>query len=81
MNDLLKKIYNNVLVYEKDTILLNTEIDNEINMLIKPYADTLNTDEIEQYKNILSSIALTAEQTGFELGVRFILSILCPTID
>lgn len=81
MNNIFKKIYNNVLVYEKETIKLNTKIDSEINELVTPYTNKLSDDELEQLKNALSSIALTSEQIGLELGVKFILNMLYSDID
>lgn len=71
MRKLLKKIYNNVLVYERNVINMNKDVEKEINILVEPYATKLSDDEMEELKNLLSVIALTAEQTGFEMGIRF----------
>lgn len=71
MRKLLKKIYNNVLVYERNVINMNKDVEKEISILVEPYATKLSDDEMEELKNLLSAIALTAEQTGFEMGIRF----------
>lgn len=71
MKDLLKKIYNDVLVYEHDFVEANKQVDKEINQLAEPYAKQLSDNEREKLNELLSAVTLTAEQTGFENGVRF----------
>ena len=36
----------------------------------------LSDDEMEQLKSLLYAISLSAEQTGFEVGVRFAVQLL-----
>lgn len=76
MSDLLKKIYNNVLVYEEDIVKTNREIDEERNRLVECYVQQLSDKEKDQLKDIMSSMALTAEMAGFENGVRFAFQLL-----
>lgn len=76
MNKLLFKIYQNVICYEKDTIARNKMVDEEINSIIEPYKEQLCEEQLEELKNLLASIALTAEQTGFETGVQFVIKLL-----
>ena len=76
MKDLLKKIYNAVLVYEKEVINSSKVVDEEIAQLIKPYEDKLSKNELEELYNLLYSTSLTAQQTGFELGVRLTIKML-----
>lgn len=81
MNDLLKKIYNDVLVYERDVVKINKKVDEEINRLVEPYTKQLSDDEMEKLKEMLSIVGLTAEQVGFENGVRFALKLLYPLLN
>lgn len=76
MNELLKKIYESVITYEKDTVEMGRRVDVEINKLIKPYAEQLTDKEMEQIKTLLYQTALTAEQEGFQLGIKYTLKIL-----
>ena len=71
MTELWKKIYNNVLVYEKDVIANNKLVDEEVAALVMQYKEKLSADELEELKNLLSSVVLIAEQTSFETGVRY----------
>lgn len=76
MKELLMKIYNSVLVYEDDVVNISKIIDDEINLLVEPYQTRLSNDELETLKNLLSSTALIAEQTGFEVGMRFAIKLI-----
>lgn len=48
MSDLLKKIYNEVLVYEQDVVKINLKVDQEINQLIASYTKQLSDDKTEK---------------------------------
>lgn len=76
MNELLQKIYNNVLVYEEQVINISKVVDDEINNLIEPHQNKLSATELEELKDLLSSTALVAEQTGFEIGMRFAIKLI-----
>lgn len=76
MKELLMKIYNSVLVYEDDVINISKVVDDEINLLVEPYQTRLSDDELETLKDLLSSTALIAEQTGFEVGMRFAIKLI-----
>lgn len=81
MNDLLKKIYNDVLVYEPDVVKTNLQADEEINQLTEPYKNQLPNDELEKLNDLLSMAVLTAEQAGFENGVRFAVKMLYSLLN
>lgn len=76
MNKLFKKIYQEVLVYEEDIVKGNHQVDKLLNDLTEPYKEQSTDDELEKLKELLSIMALTAEQTGFENGVKFTLKML-----
>lgn len=81
MKDLLKKIYNDVLVYESDVVKINKQVDEEINRLVKPYTKQISDNEMEKLKEMLSMAVLTAEQAGFENGVRFAVKLLYSLLN
>lgn len=80
MNDLLTKIYNNILVYDDEVININKAVDDEINQLIQTHKNSLSDYEIEELKDLLSSTALTAQQCGFKCGVQFIIKLISSSL-
>ena len=76
MNELLNKIYQEVLVYEEDIVNGNRNVDRLLNDLTEPYKAKLMDDEFDKLKELLSIMASTAEETGFENGVKFTLKML-----
>lgn len=80
MIDLLTKIYNNILVYEQDIIKLNKATDDEINQLLQSHKDNLSSTEIDELKDLLSSIALIAQQSGFKSGIKFIINLIYSSL-
>lgn len=80
MIDLLTKIYNNILVYEQDIIKLNKATDDEINQLLQSHKDNLSSTEIDELKELLSSTALIAQQSGFKSGIKFIINLIYSSL-
>lgn len=80
MNDLLTKIYNNILVYDDEIININKAVDDEINQLIQTHKNSLTDYEIEELKDLLSSTALTSQQCGFKCGVKFIIKLIYSSL-
>ena len=81
MNELLKKIYESVIYYEKDTVKMGSHVDVEIHKLIEQYADQLPSSDMEKIKSLLFQTALTAEQEGFQLGLKYALKILVDLLS
>lgn len=71
MKSLLKKIYENVICYEEDAIQMDKTINKEIEELLLKCCSKFKDDEIEQLKSNIYQLALTAEQEGFELGMKY----------
>ena len=57
-------------------ISINKSTDEKVAELTAPYQQKLSDDEMEQLKSLLYAISLSAEQTGFEVGVRFAVQLL-----
>lgn len=70
-----------VLVYEHDVVKTNKQVDEEINQLVEPYTKQLTDNEMEKLKEMLSMVGLTAEQAGFENGVRFAVKFLYSLLN
>ena len=70
-----------VLVYEHDVVKTNKQVDEEINQRVEPYTKQLTDNEMEKLKEMLSMVGLTAEQAGFENGVRFAVKLLYSLLN
>lgn len=81
MSELLRKIYDDVLVYERDVIKTNKKVDQEVTQLVEPYRKQLTDEELEKLNDLLSVAVLSAEQAGFENGVRFAVKMLHSLFD
>lgn len=75
MNELLKKIFDNVISYEDDTVEVDRQIDEKIHIIIDQYREKLTDIELEELSGHLYYIALLAEQEGFQLGIKYLLKI------
>ena len=50
MNDLLKKIYSEILIYEEDIISMNKSTDEKVAELTAPYQQKLSDDEMRPFQ-------------------------------
>lgn len=71
MDELLKKIYEEVLCYEQDILEAGQKKDIEINQLVEVYKEQLDEKTLEIVKTLMYQISLSSEQTGFWLGVKY----------
>lgn len=71
MDELIKKIYVEIISYEKDVLKAGAELDKEVVDLIKPYQEELDEKSLEIVKTLMYQAILVAEQTGFWLGIKF----------
>lgn len=81
MDDLLSKIYKEILVYEKDTIQLNKVMNEEVLSLLDEYKEQLTNIEQDTAKEILYAVVPIAEQTGFKIGMRFAWKLLLSLLS
>lgn len=71
MNELLKRIYNEVISQEKDTVEMGKRLDAEIKKLLQPYAQQFNEQELEIIRGLLYAVELKTEQEAFQLGMSY----------
>ena len=81
MDDLLNKIYKDILVYDKDTIQLNKAMNEEVLSLLDEYKEQLTNVEQDTAKEILYAVVPIAEQTGFKVGMRFAWKLLLSLLS
>ncbi len=72
MNNLLERIFDEIIYHEEDSWLITQNIEKHIDELITPYKDTLSQKDIEKLKDLMYCSAKNAEQEGFELGMKYL---------
>ena len=73
MNDFLKKVFEQVVMEEPDTIKADKMISEDVKSLFASYQDSMDADEFEAMRNLIFCATLTAQEVGFELGIRYTL--------
>lgn len=81
MDDLLSKIYKEVLIYDKDTVQLNKAMNEEVLLLLDEYKEQLSNIEQDTAKEILYAVVPIAELTGFKIGMRFAWKLLASLLS
>lgn len=81
MDDLLSKIYKELLIYDKATVQLNKATDEKVLSLLEEYKDKLTNVEQDIAKEILYAVVPIAEQTGFKVGMRFAWKLLLSLLS
>ena len=80
MEELLSKIYERIVFYEKDCISLGTEFDRKLATKLAALKGSISDDEMEKLRELLYWVALLEEKDGFRLGVRFTLKLLAEIL-
>ena len=76
MEELLSKIYDRIVIYEKDCISLGTEFDQKVAEKLEPMKESISEDELDKLKELIYWAAFLEEKDGFRLGVKFTLKLL-----
>ncbi|MDE6904858.1 MAG: hypothetical protein K2P76_08000 [Lachnospiraceae bacterium] len=71
MAKLLEKIFDEIITYEKDFIIMDAGIGREIEKRIRVYQKAMNEEEIEELKNLLYEMTKISEREGFFLGIKY----------
>ncbi len=80
MRNLLKKVYENIVYYEEDSLAIGKELDEKINIYIQKYSNKLTQNELEELKGIFYKNSLDAEEKGFYLGVKYTMKLFFDTV-
>ena len=76
MNELLKRIFTDIISREDDSFKTDKYIDQQIQEIINEHRHLINSDEEqEELRSLLYETALIAEQEGFVLGMKYLLKI------
>lgn len=73
MNELLKRIFTEIISKEDDCFKTEKYIDTKIQEIVGNYADKLSADELEELRGLLYHVALISEKEGFVLGMKYLL--------
>lgn len=76
MEELFRKIYDTIICYEEDAVEMGKGIDREINELMKPFQTKLTEVQLEEMRDLISVISISAEREGFLLGAKYTLKML-----
>ena len=70
MNDLLKKIYEEISVYSEDSYETNHNLENEVEDMIAPHTLKLTEKEKEALEDVFFDVCDKGKYVGFTLGMK-----------
>ena len=76
MDNLLKKIFTDIISQEDDARKSDKYIDMEVQNIVDNYKETINAEELEELRGLLYQTALIAKQEGFTLGMKYMFRIM-----
>lgn len=75
MDELLGKIYKEIIYFEEDTVQIEKKIVEEVGGLLESYQTVLDTEQREELQSLLYEAVHIAEAESFWLGVRYALKV------
>lgn len=81
MDDLIWKIYNNIVREEKDVVDFIGKTDGEIQAGLVRYKACLTEEQYEQLKDLLYQTVDCGRQEGFRLGMRYAYKIAVASFE
>jgi len=76
MDELFKKIYDEVICYEEDIVKMSKIIENNSIIILKKYNDKLNENEEEIFLELIDDATSYAEREGFYMGMKYAFKII-----
>ena len=81
MCNLLEQIYEKVIYSGDEHQQVAGRLEEEINKLISPYRNAQEIIEPEELQNLMYSVSYAAQQEGFKLGAKAVISLLTETLS
>lgn len=81
MNELLKRIFTDVISREDDSFATDKYIDSRVQEIVDNYSKKVSDEELEELRGLLYQVALIAEQEGFVLGMRYLLKMIISLLS
>lgn len=75
MDELLGKIYREIIYFEEDTVQMEKKIVEEVDGLLEPYRTALDAEQKEELQSLLYEAVHIAEAESFWMGVRYALRV------
>lgn len=75
MDKILKKIYEDIIYYEKDVVQMDNKINMDIDEILESYQKELKQIDINIIKELLYKETFNAQREGFKLGMRYMLKL------
>lgn len=78
MENLLRRIYEEVIIYGKDSYEINHRLEYEIREMIYPYIEKaeMNDEESESFRDLCFDISARAQYSGFLQGIKLTIRLL-----
>lgn len=70
MSDLLKKIYEEMVVYSDWNYETNHQLEHEVESMIAPYTNELAGKEKEVLEDVFFDVCAKGKYVGFTLGMK-----------
>ena len=81
MQDMWNKLFDKVLFYETDCIKIGRILDAEVNAIVEPLKESMSEKELEVIRDMIYSVAFSAEKYGFYLGIRTAMTMLMESMQ
>lgn len=78
---MIKDIYTNIAYPSKNAQMEGRKMDELISELLQEKKETMNTKELEQYRDILYDVANKAEEIGFTIGFKYGVEIIIESLE
>lgn len=76
MHDMWNKLFDKVVFYEPDCIKVGRMLDEEVDAILEPLKESMSETELEVIRDMIHSIAFSAQKYGFNLGIRTAMTML-----
>ncbi len=76
MSNLIKQIFESVILQESDTHKMGSRMDSWIAEHTAPLSNQLDAELMEEVKNLLYATALRSEEEGFQLGIKTLIKLI-----
>ena len=81
MQDMWNKLFDKVVFYEPDCIKVGRMLDEEANAILEPLKESMSETELEVIRDMIHSIAFSAQKYGFNLGIRTALTMFVEAMQ
>lgn len=79
MENMLIKIFDNVVCKELEYMEIAKRYDEEVEKIIAPLHGKMPAEEVEKIRSLIYKATYYAQRDGFVLGARVMTQIMCET--